>query len=74
MTSYAENQQREGIIVQALSAKTLPEIEAASKAVQQWIQNHPDDLSIEDVLEPLALRRRGLQEQAEQENTVAKAS
>jgi hypothetical protein len=72
--SFAENQQREEIVVQALNARTLPEIEAASQAVRQWMQNHPEDLSIEDVLEPLALRRLGLQAHAEQDNTVAKAS
>jgi hypothetical protein len=55
-----ERKERERIIVQALNAETLSEIEVAGQALRQWIQEHPDDLSAEDALEPLALRRQGL--------------
>lgn len=56
----AEFIEREQMIDQALNAQTLIEIEAAAKCLQQWLQDHPDDLSAEDALEPLAVRRRAL--------------
>lgn len=71
--NYANNKERKRIITQALNARTLPEIEVAVQALRQWVQEHPDDLSAEDALEPLAMLRRGLQSEAE-ESPVAKAS
>jgi hypothetical protein len=56
--TYCE--ERERIIARALSANTLSEIEQAAQALRVWIEAHPDDLSAEDALEPLALRRQGL--------------
>lgn len=59
--SYENNSEREQVITQALTARTLPEIDAAAKVLPQWIQEHPDDLNAEDALEPLAILRKGLQ-------------
>ena len=63
--NYADCEERERIIAQALNARTLPEIEKAAQALRNWIQEHPEDLSAEDALEPLALRRQGLSAQDE---------
>lgn len=71
--NYKNSPEREKIIAHALTAQTLPEIEAAAQALRQWIQQHPDDLNAEDALEPLAMLRRGLQSEAEK-SPVAKAS
>lgn len=66
--NYENNPEREYIIDRALSARALPEIQAAAQALRQWIQTHPDDLSAEDALEPLAMLRRGLE--AEQKTAI----
>jgi len=63
--SYANNAEREHIIVQALNAQTLAKIEVAAQALRQWIQDHPDDLSAEAALEPLALRRIGISDDSD---------
>ncbi len=67
--NYANNSEREQIIDRALTARTLPEIKAAAQDLRQWLQDHPDDWSAEDALEPLAMLRRGLE--AEQKTAVA---
>jgi hypothetical protein len=61
---------RDCIIEMALSARTLPEVELASRELRAYIVAHPEDRSIADVGEPLALRRISL----EQELRQAKAS
>jgi hypothetical protein len=61
---------RDRIIDQALAARTLPEIEQAARDLRAYMVAHPEDRSIADVGEPLALRRICL----EQESRQAKAS
>lgn len=55
-----ELNERECIIIQALTAKSLQEIESAAQNLRDWILMHPEDLNAEDALEPLALRRGAL--------------
>lgn len=45
--NYKNSPEREKIIAHALTAQTLPEIEAAAQALRQWIQQHSDDLNME---------------------------
>ena len=54
--------EREHIIEQALSARTLPEIEQATRDLRAYIVAHPEDRNIADVGEPLALRRISLEQ------------
>ena len=70
--SNLNTEKREYIIKQALSAKTLPDIEVAVQALREWIEQHPEDLSAEDALEPLAVRRNGIL--AQEGKSVATAS
>jgi hypothetical protein len=70
--SYITAEESECVIDQALSTKTLDEIEHVAQALREWIKQHPDDLSAEDALEPLAIRRNGILSQ--RGKTVARAS
>ncbi|HLK60301.1 MAG TPA: hypothetical protein VKU00_27305 [Chthonomonadaceae bacterium] len=55
--NYANDPKRRLLIAQVLGATTLPEIEEATQALQQWVKDHPDDLGIVDGFEQLALMR-----------------
>ena len=57
------------IIEQALSARTIPEIEQASDALRAYITAHPEDREVADVREPLALRRMCLEQELKQAKT-----
>ena len=49
------NSARQRVLEQALRARTLPEIEAATDELHQWVSAHPDDLGIVDAFEQLSL-------------------
>lgn len=59
---YAENPKRQRVLMQALRATTLPEIERAAHDLHQWIDAHPDDVGIVDAFEQLDLMRRAVEE------------
>ena len=47
---------REQVIAQALTARTPTEISTAKQSLSAWLDRYPEDTSIEDVFEVLALR------------------
>ncbi len=52
--NYTEHPERERILDQALRARTLSEIATAAREMDQWVEDHPDDLGILDAYEVLA--------------------
>lgn len=52
--NFLDDPQRELLISQILSARTLPEVEAAQAALRQWHQRYPDDWGILDGGEELS--------------------
>ncbi len=52
--NYAEHPEREHILDQALKARTFSEIATATREMDQWVEDHPDDLGILDAYEVLA--------------------
>ncbi len=50
---YANNEERNRIANQALRATTLAEIALATRELDQWVDDHPDDLGIIDAYEVL---------------------
>ncbi len=52
--NYAEHPERERILDQALKARTFSEIATATCEMDQWVEDHPDDLGILDAYEVLA--------------------
>lgn len=50
---YAENPEREFVLNQALRARTLSEIAIATRELDQWVDDHPDDWGIRDAYEVL---------------------
>ncbi len=53
--NYLESKERQQLIVQVLTATTLPEITTATTALKHWVEEHPDDLGIIDGFEQLSL-------------------
>ena len=51
---FLDNPQRETLITQILSARTLPEVEAAQAALCAWRQRYPNDWGILDGGEQLS--------------------
>jgi aminoglycoside phosphotransferase family enzyme len=51
--SYTEHPERERILNQALRARTYLEIATATREMDQWVDDHPDDLGIIDAYEVL---------------------
>jgi hypothetical protein len=68
--SHTSNPERSLLIAQVLGATTLAEIEEATKALQKWVADHPDDLGIVDGFEQLALMRICAEEKANQPSTA----
>ena len=52
--NYAEYPEREHISDQALKARTFSQIAAATREMDQWVEDHLDDLGILDAYEVLA--------------------
>lgn len=53
--SYSQDPERQRILIQALDATTLCEIDVATRELKQWVRDHPDDLGIVDSFEQLSL-------------------
>ncbi len=51
--SYTEHPERERILNQALRARTYLEIATATREMDQWVDDHPDDLGVIDAYEVL---------------------
>ena len=51
----ADDPVRQRLIHQVLGARTLPTIAEASRALKQWMQDHPDDQGMRDGFEALAM-------------------
>jgi hypothetical protein len=62
MMRYLQNEERQRILRQALTAKSLCEIDAATLELREWVSTHPDDLGIVDAFEQLDLMRRAVME------------
>jgi hypothetical protein len=52
---YSQDPERQRILIQALDATTLCEIDVATRELKQWVRDHPDDLGIVDAFEQLSL-------------------
>jgi len=50
---YAKDEERNRIIHQALRATALDEVTLATREMDQWVDDHPDDLGIIDAYEVL---------------------
>ena len=68
--SYANNPQRQCLIEQVLDATSLPEINAATTALRQWVVAHTDDLGIVDGFEQLALMRMSAEQIAAEQAAI----
>ena len=60
---YAENPERERILNQALRVRTLSEIAVATRELDRWVEDHPDDWGIRDAYEVLENMAEIAQEQ-----------
>ncbi len=60
---YANDIERNRIAHQALRATTLAEIEIATRELDQWVDDHPDDWGIRDAYEVLENMTEIAQEQ-----------
>lgn len=52
--------ERQQVIEQVLNATTLEEVESAITLMDRWVEAHPDDVSMEDGYEQLAIMKEGL--------------
>ena len=50
---YGDEKKRHRIMHQALRATTMPEVILATRELDQWVDDHPDDLGIIDAYEIL---------------------
>ena len=55
--------ERQRIITQALDARTLAEIDAATRELREWVRCHPSDVGIREAFEGLSLMRDIAEEQ-----------
>ena len=53
MMKYADDEERNRIARQAMRATTMAEVILASRELDQWVDDHPDDLGIIDAYEIL---------------------
>ena len=51
--NYSEDGERNRIMHQALRARTLAEVTYATRELDQWVDDHPDDIGIIDAYEVL---------------------
>ena len=66
MSTDRNGPERDRLTNRVLDATTLPEIEAAQKALRDWIRRHPEDAGMRDAFEQLAM----MQEIAEAERSM----
>lgn len=63
---YANDEERNRIARQAMRATTLAEVTLATRELDQWMDDHPDDLGIIDAYEILEnMKEIAEEEQAE---------
>lgn len=55
MSISETNPEREELITQVLSARTLPEIASAEQSLRHWLEQHPEDVGLEDAFEQLSM-------------------
>ncbi len=60
---YADDVERNRIAHQALRATTLEEVDLATRELDQWVDDHPDDWGIRDAYEVLENMAEIAQEQ-----------
>ena len=60
---YANDEERNRIARQAMRATTMPEVILATRELDQWVDDHPDDLGIIDAYEILENMREGAEDQ-----------
>ena len=60
---YAEDEERNRIARQAMRATTMPEVILATRELDQWVDDHPDDLGIIDAYEILENMKEGAEDQ-----------
>lgn len=59
---YADDEERNRIARQAMRATTMPEVILATRELDQWVDDHPDDLGIIDAYEILENMREGAED------------
>lgn len=60
---FAGNPERKRILDQALDARTLPEIAFATRELQEWVRQNPEDIGIREAFEGLSLMQDIAEEQ-----------
>jgi hypothetical protein len=63
---YYEDPERERVLLQALSARTLEELRIATEELDVWVAAHPEDVGIIDAYEQMALMELAVKEIAAQ--------
>ena len=72
---YADDEERNRIARQAMRAMTLAEVIHATRELDQWVDDHPDDLGIIDAYEVLENMREIAEfQQAEREQEAPTAA
>ncbi len=68
---YANDEERNRIARQAMRATTLAEVIHATRELDQWVDDHPDDLGIIDAYEILEnMKEIAEEQQAERSREV----
>lgn len=70
---YAEDEERNRIAHQAMRATTMPEVILATRELDQWVDDHPDDLGIIDAYEILENMKEGAEDQQAERSREARA-
>ena len=63
MMNYAKDEERNRIARQAMRATTMAEVIHATHELDQWVDDHPDDLGIIDAYEILENMKEIAEEQ-----------
>jgi len=69
----ANNPARKRLITQVLDATTLAEVSAATMALSQWMDAHPDDWGMADAFEQLSMMQDIAEEQEAARRPLATA-
>lgn len=68
----AEHPKRERVLDQALKARAFSEIATATRELDQWVDDNPDDLGILDAYEVLANMQEIAEEQQAERSREAR--
>ena len=60
---YGDEGERHRIMHQAMRATTMPEVILATRELDQWVDDHPDDLGIIDAYEILENMKEAAEDQ-----------